>query len=90
MILADPSHNLARIKVVVADVRNQRVRFKISDIYLPDPLVILNQLHGEDVLEGHLLDISESPTGPEQFAVVQVPGLDQLIIVPLGSVNEAA
>jgi hypothetical protein len=76
--------------VIVADLRNQQVRFRISDIYLPDPLVILNQLHGEDVLEGRVLDISESPTGPEQFAVVQVPGLDQILIVPLGRVNDAA
>jgi hypothetical protein len=52
-------------------------------------LVILNQLHGEDVLEGRVLDVSDSGTKSEQFAVIEVPGLDQIIIVPLASVNDA-
>ena len=86
-ILARPGRKFERIKVDVADLRNQKVRFKISDIYLPDPLVILNKLHGEDVLEGRVLDISDSGTRPEQFAVIEVPKLDQIIIVPLASVN---
>lgn len=72
----------------VVDLRNQQVRFRISDIYLPDPLVILNQLHGEDMLEGRVLDVSDSGTKSEQFAVIEVPGLDQIIIVPLASVND--
>ena len=76
--------------MIVADLRNQQVRFKISDIYLPDPLIVLNKLHGEDVLEGRVLDISDSGTGPEQFAVIEVPGLDQVIIVPLENVNNVA
>ena len=88
-ILARRQHKFERIKVGVADLRNQQVRFRISDIYLPDPLVILNQLHGEDVLEGRVLDVSDSGTKSEQFAVIEVPGLDQIIIVPLASVNDA-
>lgn len=87
-ILARRQHKFERIKVGVADLRNQRVRFRISDIYLPDPLVILNQLHGEDVLEGRVLDVSDSGTKSEQFAVIEVQGLDQIIIVPLASVND--
>jgi hypothetical protein len=67
----------------VVDLRNQFVRFKISDIYLPDPLIILNKLHGEDTLEGRVVDISDSGTRPEEFAVIEVPDLDQMIIVPL-------
>ncbi|HWP54143.1 MAG TPA: hypothetical protein VN476_08385 [Pyrinomonadaceae bacterium] len=87
-ILARRQHKFERIKVGVADLRNQQVRFRISDIYLPDPLVILNQLHGEDVLEGRVLDVSDSGTKSEQFAVIEVQGLDQIIIVPLASVND--
>jgi hypothetical protein len=74
----------------VEDLRNQFVRFKISDIYLPDPLVILNKLHGEDVLEGRVVDISDSGTRPEQYAVIDVPELDQMIIVPLKRVEDAS
>lgn len=72
------------------DLRNQFVRFKISDIYLPDPLVILNKLHGEDVLEGRVVDISGSGTRPEKYAVIDVPELDQMIIVPLKRVEDVA
>jgi len=86
-IFARRGSKFERIKVDVFDLRNQRVRFKISDIYLPDPLVILNKLHGEDVLEGRVLDISDNGTRPEQFAVIEVAKLDQIIIVPLASVN---
>lgn len=74
----------------MVDLRNQFVRFRISDIYLPDPLVILNQLHGEDVLEGRVVDISDSGTRPEQFAVIEVPELDQMLIVPLERVKDAS
>ena len=87
-ILARRQHKFERIKVGVADLLNQQVRFRISDIYLPDPLVILNQLHGEDVLEGRVLDVSDGGTRSEQFAVIEVQGLDQIIIVPLASVND--
>ena len=85
--MPDPRDKFERIKVDVADLRNHQVRFKISDIYLPDPLVILNQLHGEDMLEGRVLDISDSGTKPEQYAVIEIPKLDQIIIVPLASVS---
>ena len=70
----------------MVDLRNQYVRFKISDIYLPDPLIILNKLHGEDTLEGRVVDISDSGTQSAIFAVVEVPELDQMIIVPVGQV----
>jgi hypothetical protein len=76
--------------IKVEELRNQFVRFKISDIYLPDPLVILNKLHGEDMLEGRLVDISVSGSRPEQFAVIDVPELDQMIIVPLKRVEDVS
>jgi hypothetical protein len=72
------------------DLRNQYVRFKIADIYLPDPLFILKKLHGDDVLQGRVVDISGSGTRPEQFAVIDVPELDQMIIVPLERVEDAS
>jgi len=88
-LLAAREHKFEWVKVGVADLRNQQVRFRISDIYLPDPLVILNKLHGEDMLEGRVLEISDSETRPEKFAVIEVPGLDQIIIVPLERVSDA-
>lgn len=74
----------------VVNLRDHFVRFKITDIYLPDPLIILNKLHGEDMLEGRVVDISDSATRPERFAVIDVPELDQMIVVPLERVQDAS
>jgi hypothetical protein len=65
------------------DLREQYVRFKISDVYIPNPLIILHQLHGSDRLEGRVIDMSDSGTQKEAFAVVEVEGLDQFIVVPV-------
>ena len=69
---------------------NQFVRFKISDIHLPDPLVVLTKLHGQDMLQGRVVDISDSGVRPERFAVIDVPELDQMIIVPLERVEDVS
>ena len=74
----------------VVNLRDHFVRFKITDIYLPDPLIILNKLHGEDILEGRVVDISDSAVRPERFAVIDVPELDQIIVVPLERVQDAS
>lgn len=74
----------------MVDLLNQFVRFKISDIYLPDPLVVLSKLHGEDVLQGRVVDISDGGVRPERFAVIDVPELDHVIIVPLERVEDVS
>ena len=58
------------------------MRFKISDIYLPEPHVVLNQLHGNDLLEGKVVDVSDSGIEAKSFLVVEVDGVAQLIVVP--------
>jgi len=70
------------------DLLNHYVRIKISDIYLPDPLIILNLLHGEDFLSGRVVDISAGGTESSNFAVVEVSELDQMIIVPVEKLCE--
>jgi len=72
--------DLAKVPV---DLKNHIVRIKISDIYLPDPLIILNMLHGEDFLSGRVIDISQSGSEASDFAVIEVKELDQMIIVPV-------
>lgn len=68
------------------DLRNQYVQFKISDIHIPDPLLVLYKLHGEDLLQGRVIDMSDSGMQRETFAVVEVEGLEQLIIVPVNRI----
>lgn len=65
------------------DLKNHYVRIKIADIYMPDPLIILNKLHGDDFLSGRVIDTSDSGTEASAFAVIEVKELDQLIVVPI-------
>jgi len=42
------------------DFKDQWVRFKVSDVYLPDPTQVLLDLHGNDLLTGKVIDVSDS------------------------------
>ena len=53
-------------------MRDQRVQFKICDIYHPDPTQVLLDLHGDDLLTGKVVDLSDSGMHREAFAVVEV------------------
>jgi hypothetical protein len=64
------------------DVRDQRVQFKICDVYHPDPTQVLLDLHGNDLLVGKVVDLSDSDMKKEAFVVVEVEGIAELLIVP--------
>jgi hypothetical protein len=64
------------------------VQFRISDVYVPEPAQILADLHGQDLLQGKLIDISESDALAEAFAVVEVQGLSQPVVVAMKHVKE--
>lgn len=72
------------------ELRNRWVHFRISDVYLPDPRQLLVELHGNDVLEGRVIDLSDSGLETEAFAVVEVIGLGQRVIVPVERILDAA
>jgi hypothetical protein len=65
------------------DVRGQRVQFKICDVYHPDPTQVLLDLHGNDLLVGRVVDLSDSGMQKEAFVVVEVEGIAELMIVPI-------
>jgi hypothetical protein len=65
------------------DVRDQRVQFKICDVYHPDPTQVLLDLHGNDLLVGKVVDLSDSDMQKEAFVVVEVEGIAELMIVPI-------
>jgi hypothetical protein len=65
------------------DFREQWVRFKLCDVYHPDPTQILLDLHGNDLLVGKVVDVSDSGSQKEAFVIVQVDGIEVLIIVPV-------
>ena len=65
------------------DFRDQWVRFKICDVYHPDPTQVLLDLHGNDFLSGKVVDVSDSGSQKEAFVIVKVEGIAAPIIVPV-------
>jgi hypothetical protein len=65
-----------------AYLRNRRVNFRVSDIYIPDPQEVLKDLYENSVLEGKVVDFTDSGKQENAFVVVQVEGMRRLIIVP--------
>ena len=74
---------------------NKHVRFYIRDIYAPhDWRQILVGLHGGDLLDGWVVDLSDSGAEPRAFAVVEVEELKTLtelssrVVVPVAKIVE--
>jgi hypothetical protein len=70
-------------------VRNSWVTFRICDAYVPEPVQILMELHGKDQLEGKVVDVSDAGIQEEAFAVVEVQGLSQPVVVPVNHIRES-
>jgi hypothetical protein len=60
-----------------------QVNFRISDVYIPEPAQILMQLHGNDLLQGRIVDVSTSVGEENAYAIVEVEGLSQPLVVPV-------
>lgn len=65
------------------------MRFRICDIYIPDPLMVLFRLHGNELLRGRVVDMSDSGAKEEAFAVVEVEGVEQWMVVPVDRILPA-
>ena len=79
---SDGSCNRKHVANIV-DLLDQQVRFKVADIHTPHPLFVLYELHGNDLLEGRVVDLSDSGELKEAFAVVKVEQVRQYLIVPV-------
>ena len=64
-------------------MRDQIVQGRIRDVYHPDPTQVLLDLHGDDLLTGKVVDLSDSGMQREAFVVVEVEGMAELMIVPV-------
>ena len=64
------------------------VQFRINDAYVPEPAQILKELHGKDLLQGKLIDVSDSGARDHAFAVVEVEGLSQPVVVAMKNIKE--
>lgn len=59
------------------------VHFKIRDVYIPDAQMLLLEIYGDDLLQGKVVDVSDSGSPQGAFAVVEVEGIKQQLIVPI-------
>lgn len=69
-------------------MRNTCVIFRICDVYVPEPVQILMELHGKNQLKGKVIDVSDAGFQEEAYAVVEVEGLSQPVVVPVKHVRE--
>ncbi len=56
---------------------------------MPDPAQILMELHGDDLLQGKIIDSSDSAFQQDAFVVLEVEGLAQPVVVPMNRIRGA-
>jgi hypothetical protein len=67
-------------------LKDQWIQFKVCDVYYPDPTQVLLDLHGNDLLTGKVIDVSDSGSQTEAFVVVEVEGIAAPIVVPVARI----
>jgi len=72
----------------ISNVPSPWVQFRIDDAYVPEPAQILMELHAQDTLLGKLVDVSDSEAADGGFAVVEVKGLSQPVVVAMKHIRE--
>jgi len=65
------------------ELRNRWVHFKIRDVYIPDPAKVLFDMYGDDLLQGRVVDLSDSGGAQGTFVVVELDGIEDRLIIPL-------
>ena len=64
-------------------MKDQWVNFRVRDVYIPDPQEVLTELHGNDILQGRVIAVSDNQTQDGSYAVVEVRGMREPLVVPL-------
>jgi hypothetical protein len=70
---------LASVESNNRDRHRHWVHFRVKDAYIPNPQDILMKLYGDYIVQGRVVDTSESQAG--KYAVVEIDGLDEPVIV---------
>jgi hypothetical protein len=69
-----------------ANLKHRLVRFRARDIYISDPQEVLNELYGNNILQGKVVDLTDSGAQGKAFVVVEVEGMKNFLIVPIEKV----
>lgn len=67
----------------LAELRNRWAHFKVQDVYLPEPQAVMTELYGNDILQGRVVDITDSGAQGRAFVVVEVEGIKHPVVVPM-------
>lgn len=65
------------------DLRNTTVNFRVCDIFYPSYQQVLFKLHGNDILRGRIIDLSEKGGDSALFAEIELNELESRVIVPV-------
>jgi len=63
-----------------------RVSFRISDVYLPEPSEVLSQLTTDVEANGVIVEFSDSGTRPQAYAVVRLTA-QQTVLLPVAALR---
>lgn len=63
-----------------------RVSFRISDVFLPEPSQVLANLTVEVEAEGVVVEFSDSGNSPKAYAVVRVTP-KQMVLLPMNALR---
>jgi hypothetical protein len=62
---------------MIVDLKNHTVNFRIRDIFYPDYQQVLFGPHGNDVLRGRVIDLSEAGELNSSFLEIEVDQLNK-------------
>jgi hypothetical protein len=65
------------------NLKDEWVNFRVRDVYMPEPEQVLQELHGNDILQGRVVAVSDNELHDGCFAVIEVQGAREPLIVPL-------
>jgi hypothetical protein len=63
-----------------------RVRFRVSDVFLPEPAEVLANLTPDVEANGVVVEFSDSGSSPRVYAVVRITA-QQSVLLPVGSLR---
>lgn len=69
------------------ELQDRWVNFRIADVFEPNPKSLLLDLHGSDLLQGRVLGVTDNGEPGGVFVLVQVEGIDRMLIVPVSRIQ---
>ena len=71
-------------------LKGKHVCFSVRDIYFPAPGVVLDELHGNDLMSGQVVEVSDSGHDPQAYVIVKVSALADPVIVAVDRLRDSS